>query len=596
MNNYVAPLRDIRFALFDVIGAEALYQKLGIANAQRETMDAVLDEAAKFTQSVLSPLGPVGDEIGCVLDKATGKVTTPPGFKQAYAQFVDAGWNGLTAPEAMGGQDMPESLGAAAKEMIDAANLSWGNYPLLSHGATEALKHHGQDWQKEVFLRPIIAGQWTGTMCLTEPHCGSDLGLLKTRAEPQADGTYAITGTKIFITGGEHDLTDNIIHLVLARLPDAPPGVKGISLFIVPKVKVARDGSVGERNGVTCASIEHKMGIHGSVTCVLNFDGAQAYPIGDLNKGLNAMFTMMNTARLAVGLQGLGLTDRAYQNALRYSRERLQGRSLTGAKNPDKPADPLIVHPDIRRMLLTCKSLAEGGRMLALHATTLVDILQRSTDADEKKAADELLGFLTPIVKGMLTEWSNECTYHAMQCFGGAGYIHESGMDQLARDARITTIYEGTTQIQALDLLGRKIMQLQGAGMRRFLAMIQSFCEANASDQVLTEFVLPLAEVTKQWGELTIEIGRKAMANADEIGAASVDYLFYSGYVALAYWWARAVATANAGDYPEDFKTMKRETARFYYARILPRIHTHAATMRSGAANLQSLDAALFDS
>jgi len=596
MNNYVAPLRDIRFALFDVIGAEALYQKLGIANAQRETMDAVLDEAAKFTQSVLSPLGPVGDEIGCVLDKATGKVTTPPGFKQAYAQFVDAGWNGLTAPEAMGGQDMPESLGAAAKEMIDAANLSWGNYPLLSHGATEALKHHGQDWQKEVFLRPIIAGQWTGTMCLTEPHCGSDLGLLKTRAEPQADGTYAITGTKIFITGGEHDLTDNIIHLVLARLPDAPPGVKGISLFIVPKVKVARDGSVGERNGVTCASIEHKMGIHGSVTCVLNFDGAQAYPIGDLNKGLNAMFTMMNTARLAVGLQGLGLTDRAYQNALRYSRERLQGRSLTGAKNPDKPADPLIVHPDIRRMLLTCKSLAEGGRMLALHATTLVDILQRSADADEKKAADELLGFLTPIVKGMLTEWSNECTYHAMQCFGGAGYIHESGMDQLARDARITTIYEGTTQIQALDLLGRKIMQLQGAGMRRFLAMIQSFCEANASDQVLTEFVLPLAEVTKQWGELTIEIGRKAMANADEIGAASVDYLFYSGYVALAYWWARAVATANAGDYPEDFKTMKRETARFYYARILPRIHTHAATMRSGASNLQSLDAALFDS
>jgi alkylation response protein AidB-like acyl-CoA dehydrogenase len=596
MNSYVAPLRDIRFALFDVIGAEALYQKLGIANAQRETMDAVLEEAAKFTQGVLAPLSSVGDEVGCVHDKATGAVTTPPGFRAAYAQFVEAGWNGLTAPEAMGGQDMPESLGAAAKEMIDASNLSWGNYPLLSHGATEALKHHGQDWQKEVFLRPIIAGEWTGTMCLTESHCGSDLGLLKTRAEPQADGTYSITGTKIFITGGEHDFTDNIIHLVLARLPDAPPGVKGISLFIVPKVRVARDGTVGERNGVRCSSIEHKMGIHGSVTCVLNFDGAQGYAIGELNKGLVAMFTMMNTARLAVGLQGLGLIDRAYQNALRYSRERLQGRSLSGVKNPDKPADPLIVHSDIRRMLLTCKSLAEGGRMLALHAATQVDILQRSTDADDKKAADELLGFLTPIVKGMLTEWSNECTYHALQCFGGAGYIHESGMDQLARDARITTIYEGTTQIQALDLLGRKIMQLQGAGMRRFLAMIQSFCEAHAADEALTEFVLPLAEVTKQWGELTIEIGRKAMGNADEVGAASVDYLFYSGYVALAYWWARAVATANAGAYPEDFKTMKRETARFYYARILPRIHTHAATMRSGAANLQSLDAALFDS
>jgi len=596
MNSYLAPLRDIRFALFDVIGAEALYQKLGIVNAQREIMDAVLDEAAKFTQNVLAPLSAVGDEIGCVHDKTSGAVTTPPGFKEAYAKFVEAGWNGLTAPEAMGGQDLPESLGAAAKEMIDAANLSWGNYPLLSHGATEALKNHGEAWQKEVFLRPIIAGQWTGTMCLTEAHCGSDLGLLKTRAERQADGTYSITGTKIFITGGEHDFTDNIIHLVLARLPDAPPGVKGISLFIVPKIRVARDGTVGARNNVMCGSIEHKMGIHGSVTCVLNFDGAQGYSIGELNKGLVAMFTMMNTARLAVGLQGLGLIDRAYQNALRYTRERLQGRSLSGVKNPDKPADPLIVHADIRRMLLTCKSLAEGSRMLALHAATQVDILHRSQDAEEKKAADELLGFLTPIVKGMLTEWSVECTNHAMQCFGGHGYINESGMEQIARDARITTIYEGTTQIQALDLLGRKIMQLQGSGMRRFLAMIQSFCEANAQDEALTEFVLPLAEVTKQWGELTIEIGRKAMGNADEVGAASVDYLFYSGYVALAYWWARAVATAHAGSYPDDYKTMKRETARFYFARILPRIHTHAATMRSGAANLQSLDAALFDS
>jgi alkylation response protein AidB-like acyl-CoA dehydrogenase len=596
MDSYKAPLRDIKFALFDVIGAQALYQQLGIVNAQREIMDAVLEEAAKFTQGVLAPLNSVGDEIGCRHDKATGAVTTPPGFKEAYAQFVSAGWNGLTAPEAMGGQDLPESLGAAAKEMIDAANLSWGNYPLLSHGATEALKHHGEDWQKEVFLRPIVSGEWTGTMCLTEAHCGSDLGLLKTRAEPQADGSYTISGTKIFITGGEHDFTSNIVHLVLARLPDAPAGVKGISLFIVPKFQVARDGTVGARNAVKCGSIEEKMGIHGSATCVMNFDGAQGYLIGEANKGLTAMFTMMNTARLAVGLQGLGLTDRAYQNALRYSRERLQGRSLNGMSNPDKPADPLIVHPDIRRMLLTCKSLAEGGRMLALHAATQVDILQRSGDAEEKKAADELLGFLTPIVKGMLTEWSIECTNHALQCFGGHGYISESGMDQLARDARITTIYEGTTQIQALDLLGRKILHLQGAGMRRFLAMIQSFCEANSTDEALTEFVLPLAEVTKQWGLLTMEVGKKAMNNGDEIGAASVDYLFYSGYVSLAYWWARAVATANAGAYPEDFKTMKRETARFYFARILPRIHTHAATMRSGARNLQSLDAALFDS
>lgn len=596
MNNYTAPQRDMKFALYDVLESEKLFAKLGIANADRELMDAVLEEAAKFTQNVLAPLNAVGDEVGCVHDKNTGAVTTPPGFKEAYAQFVDGGWSGLTAPEAMGGQDLPESLGAVVKEMIDAANLAWGNYPLLSHGATEALKHHGEDWQKEAFLKPIIEGRWTGTMCLTEPHCGSDLGLLKTSAKPNADGTYSITGTKIFITGGEHDFTSNIIHLVLARLPDAPAGTKGISLFIVPKNKVARDGSMGEKNALSCGSIEHKMGIHGSVTCVMNFDGAEAYLIGQANKGLNAMFTMMNTARLAVGLQGLGLIDRAFQNALAYSRDRLQMRSLSGAKFPEKPADPIIVHPDIRRMLLTCKALAEGGRVMALHAALQVDILERSKNDEERKEADELLSFLTPIVKGLLTEWANECTYHALQCFGGHGYVREWGMEQLARDARITTIYEGTTGIQALDLLGRKIMQQQGAGMRRFLAMIQQFCEANATKPELTEFVLPLAEVTKHWGELTMEIGKKAMSNADEVGAASYDYLYYSGYVVLAYWWARSVATANDSSHNEDFKTMKRETARFYFARILPRIHTHAAAMRSSSTTTQALNAELFDS
>jgi alkylation response protein AidB-like acyl-CoA dehydrogenase len=596
MNRYTAPVRDMKFALYDVIEADKLYAKLGIEHAQRDLLDAVMDEAAKFTQTVLAPLNGVGDEVGCVHDKATGAVTTPPGFKEAYAQFVDGGWAGITAPEAMGGQDLPESFGAALKEMIDAANLSWGNYPLLSHGATEALKHHGEAWQQDVFLKKIIAGEWTGTMCLTEPHCGSDLGLLKTRAEPQEDGSYKVSGTKIFITGGEHDFTSNIIHLVLARLPDAPPGVKGISLFIVPKVKVARDGTMGDRNAVWCGSIEHKMGIHGSVTCVMNFDGAQGYLIGQPNKGLNAMFTMMNTARLAVGLQGLALIDRAFQNALDYSRDRLQGRSLSGAKFPDKPADPLIVHPDIRRMLLTCKALAEGGRMLALHAATLVDVLERSKDEAERKEADVLLGFLTPIVKGLLTEWGNECTYHAMQCFGGHGYVREWGMEQLARDARITTIYEGTTGIQALDLLGRKTMQLQGAGLQQFLKMIQAFCTEHAADTSLTEFILPLAEIAKQWGELTMEVGKKSMANADEVGAASVDYLFYSGYVALAFWWAKAVAAADAGTHPADFRTMKRETARFYFARILPRTQSHAAAMRSGSGNLLALDAALFDS
>jgi alkylation response protein AidB-like acyl-CoA dehydrogenase len=596
MNTYTAPLRDMKFALFDVLKSEELYQQLGIANAQRDVMDAVLEEGARFTQSVLAPLNAIGDKQGCSFDKNTGEVKTPPGFKEAYAQFVEGGWSGLTASEAMGGQDLPESLAAVFKEMIDAANLSWGNYPLLSHGATEALKHHGEDWQKEVFLKAIVEGRWTGTMCLTEPHCGSDLGLLKTRAEPNSDGTYAITGTKIFITGGEHDFTDNIVHLVLARLPDAPAGVKGISLFIVPKMKVARDGAVGERNAVRCGSIEHKMGIHGSVTCVMNFDGAQGYLIGQANKGLNAMFTMMNTARLAVGLQGLGLIDRAYQNALKYSRDRLQMRSLSGPKFPDKPADPLIVHPDIRRMLLTCKALAEGGRLMALHAVQQVDILERTKDEATRKQADDLVSFLTPITKGMLTEWANECSYHALQCFGGHGYIAEWGMEQIARDARITTIYEGTTGIQALDLLGRKILQQQGAGMRIFLGLVQKFIEQNASNAALAEFIAPLAEHTKRWADNTLSIGRKAAADPEQIGAASYDYLAYSSYVVLAYWWAQSVAVADAGNYPAEFKNAKRETARFYFQRILPRVFTHMAAIESGTAALMGLPAEQFDS
>jgi alkylation response protein AidB-like acyl-CoA dehydrogenase len=596
MNTYKAPLRDMSFALFDVLEAEALYAKLGIEAAQRDVLDAALEEAAKFNENVLAPLNAVGDREGCTYDKATGAVKTPAGFKEAYAQFVEGGWPGVTAPEAMGGMGLPESIGAVMKEMIDAANLSWGNYPLLSHGATEALKHHGEDWQQEVFLKPIVEGRWTGTMCLTEPHCGSDLGLLKTRAEPTADGKYAITGTKIFITGGEHDFTDNIVHLVLARLPDAPAGTKGISMFIVPKMKVARDGTVGERNAVRCGSIEHKMGIHGSVTCVMNFDGAEGYLIGQPNKGLAAMFTMMNTARLAVGIQGLGLIDRAFQNALRYSRERLQMRALSGAKEPSKPADPIIVHADIRRMLLTSKALAEGGRLLAYHAATLVDLMERTTDEAERKQADELLSFLTPIVKACLTEWSVECTYHSLQCFGGHGYVAEWGMEQLARDARITTIYEGTTQIQALDLLGRKIMQQQGVGLRQFLGMVQQFCEQNLGNAAVAEFIGPLATLAKEYADTTMAIGRKAAGNPEEIGAASVDYLFYSGYVALAYWWARSVAAAEAGDHPADFKTAKRETARFYFQRILPRTRLHKAGIEAGPASLLALDAALFDS
>jgi alkylation response protein AidB-like acyl-CoA dehydrogenase len=582
---YAAPLADIRFALYDVLDVETLFKRLpGHETATRDVVDAVLDEAAKFTEQVLAPLNQSGDQEGCHFDAATASVTTPKGFKKAYEQYVENGWSGLTASAEFGGQDMPQVLGAAVKEMLDSANLAWSNFPLLSHGATEALLRHGEDWQREAFLKPIVAGRWTGTMCLTEPHCGTDLGLLKTKAEPNADGTHRISGTKIFITAGEHDLTENIVHLVLARLPDAPSGVKGISLFIVPKFKVGRDGRIGERNALACGAIEHKMGIKGSSTCTMNFDGAEGWLIGQPNKGLNAMFTMMNTARLAVGMQGLALTERAYQNSLAYARERLQMRSLSGAKFPEKPADPLIVHPDIRRMLLTQKALAEGCRLLALYAYTREDIAKRSADAAERERADAIVSFLTPIVKGLLTETAIECTYHALQIFGGHGYIVEHGMEQFARDARITTLYEGTTQIQALDLLGRKVLQLQGAGLKHFLLEISAFCEKHAGDAALGEFIGPLAVATKGWSDLTVETAKRAVANPEEMGAAAFDYLFYSGYVALAYFWAQSVVAAAA--LAPAFRDSKLQTARFYFSRILPRIHTHAAAIRAGAGSL----------
>jgi alkylation response protein AidB-like acyl-CoA dehydrogenase len=529
-----------------------------------------------------------------VLDKAMASVTTPKGFKDAYAKYVDGGWSTLTTPEKFGGQELPETIGAIVKEMIDAANVSWGNFPMLSHGSVEALKAHGEAWQQEAFLKPITDGRWTGTMCLTEPHCGTDLGLLKTRAEPNPDGSYRITGTKIFITAGEHDLTENIVHLVLARLPDAPAGVKGISLFIVPKFKVGKDGAIGERNSLAVGSIEHKMGIKASVTCVMNFDAAEGWLIGAPNKGLNAMFTMMNTARLAVGVQGLGLIERAYQNALAYARDRLQMRALTGPKFPDKPADPLIVHPDVRRMLLTQKSFAEGCRVLALYAYMQHDISTHSPDEAERKRGEELVSFLTPIVKGLLTELAQESTYDAVQIFGGHGYIAETGVEQYSRDARITTLYEGTTQIQANDLLGRKILQLQGAGLKHFLGEISAFCQASTSNTALGEFIAPLAIVTREWSDLTQEVAKRAQANPDEIGAAAVDYLFYSGYVALAYFWARSVAAADASKQSADFKDAKRHTARFYFTRILPRIHAHGAAIRAGADTLMAMPESQF--
>ncbi|HBN53050.1 MAG TPA: acyl-CoA dehydrogenase [Stenotrophomonas sp.] len=594
MSNYKAPVTDLRFVLHDVLKAESLFAAMGLEDASADVIDAVLEEAGRFSASVLAPLNAVGDEAGCTLDKATGEVTTAPGFREAYAQFVEGGWTGLTAAPEFGGQGMPETLGMALSEMVSSANLAWSLFPMLSHGAVEALKHYGQDWQKEAFLKPLVAGHWTGTMCLTEPHAGTDLGLIKTRAEPNADGSHSITGTKIFITAGEHDLSENIIHLVLAKLPDAPPGPKGISLFVTPKYKVGRDGAMGERNALRCGALEHKMGIHGSSTCVMNFDGAQGYLVGQPHKGLQAMFVMMNSARLGVGIQGLAQSERAWQGALAYARERLQSRAPGGAQLPDKPADPIIAQPDVRRMLLSIKSLTEGGRLLAAHAYTQLDAAQNAGDAQARADAETLVSFLTPIVKACLTEWSIECTYNAQQCFGGHGYIAEHGMEQLARDARITTLYEGTTGIQALDLIGRKTAVSQGAGLKLFLAEIEAFIAANAGNPAVAEFLPVLGAKAQEWGKLTMNVLQRAAANPDELGAASWDYLFYSGYVALAYWWARAVAATQSSSHTDDFKQAKLETARFYYARILPRTLAHAGSMESGAEPLMAMDATRF--
>ena len=591
MSRYTAPLREMRFVLFDVLRAEQEFARLsGDEPASRELVDAILEEGARFTEQVLAPLNQTGDEQGCRFDG--GAVHTPEGFRAAYQQFVAGGWNGLTAPEQFGGQHLPELVGAAVKEMIDSANLSWGTYPLLSHGATEALKQVGEAWQQEAFLKPIVEGRWTGTMCLTEPHCGSDLGLLKTRAEPNADGSFRISGTKIFITAGEHDLTENIVHLVLARLPDAPPGVRGISLFLVPKFKVDRQGQIGAQNALACGSIEHKMGIRGSATCVMNFDAAEGWLIGQPNRGLAAMFLMMNTARLAVGLQGLGLMERAWQNGLDYARDRLQGRALTGPKRADKPADPLIVHPDIRRMLLTQKALIEAGRALVYYTILQVDRAERSKDPELRQSADQLLGFLTPIVKAGLTELAVECCYHAQQIYGGHGYIREWGMEQLARDARITTLYEGTTGIQAMDLIGRKVLQLEGAGLKTFLAEIASFVDREKDQADRGSWARVLARHVTEWGEISQHIGRQAASNPDEVGAAAHDYLFYSVYVSLAYFSLRLCAAADLQD--ADFAAAKRAHTRFYFERILPRAAAHAAALRSGAGNLMDLSESAF--
>jgi alkylation response protein AidB-like acyl-CoA dehydrogenase len=593
MPSYRAPQRDIQFVMHEVLAMSDHYKTLqGNEDIDVQTIDAILEEASKFAENVLAPINASGDEQGCTWDD--GHVTTPAGFKEAYARYVEGGWPSISHSPSVGGQGLPESLGTMINELSGTSNWSWSMYPGLSHGAMNTIETHGTDAQKTLYLLPLVEGRWTGTMCLTESHCGTDLGLLRTKAEPQADGSYAITGTKIFISAGEHDMVDNIVHIVLARLPGAPEGTKGISLFIVPKVNVNPDGSLGERNQVKCGSLENKMGIHGNATCVMNFDGAKGYLIGPANKGLSCMFTFMNIARIGTAVQGLCSAEGAFQGALEYSKERLQMRSLAGPVEPEKPADPIIVHPDVRRMLLTAKAFAEGGRMLVYYLSQLNDTVTHNGTTDEAKEAEVLLSLLTPIAKAFMTETGLESANLGMQCFGGHGYIREYGMEQIVRDARISTIYEGTTGIQALDLLGRKVLMTQGQSLKAFTKKIHLFCKAEAGNEVMAEFIEPLMALNKEWGDLTMKVGMAALKDRNEVGAASVDYLMYSGYVTQAYLFARAAKVSQdalakgAGDI--DFYQAKLFTAQFFFSRLLPRTQAHATTMLAGAGTLQGLD------
>ncbi|MCH4900097.1 acyl-CoA dehydrogenase C-terminal domain-containing protein [Pseudomonas sp. B707] len=596
MPEYKAPLRDMRFLIDHVFDFHTQYAALGAHDASPDMINAILEEGAKFCENVLAPLNRSGDEEGCHFDN--GVVTTPTGFKQAFAQYVEGGWHGLAADPAYGGQGLPSSLGLVISEMVASSNTSWGMYPGLTHGAMSAIHAHGTEEQKNTYLRKLTAGQWTGTMCLTEAHCGTDLGIIKTRAVPQADGSYAVTGSKIFISAGEHDMSDNIIHLVLAKLPDAPAGTKGISLFIVPKFLPDASGEAGERNGVSCGSIEHKMGIKASATCVLNFDDAKGFLIGEPNKGLNCMFTMMNHARLGTGMQGLCLGEASFQGAIKYANDRLQMRALTGAKAPDKPADPIIVHPDVRRMLLTMKAFNEGNRALTYFTAQMLDVAHLSADAEARQEAEDLLAFLTPICKAFMTDTGLEVTNHGMQVFGGHGFIREWGMEQLVRDCRIAPIYEGTNGIQALDLLGRKVLGSQGKLLRNFTKIVHKFCAANAGHAQLGEFVAQLDGLNQQWGDLTMKVGMAAMKNPDEVGAASSDYLMYSGYIVLGYLWLRMALVAQAqlesGEGDGDFCQGKLATCEFYFKRLLPRTAAHRSAIEAGSDCLMKLPAQLF--
>ena len=585
--SYKAPLRDIRFLTNEVFNYPEHYKTLKSGeNADPETVDMMLESFADYCSNVLMPLYQSGDAEGCHFDK--GVVTTPKGFKEAYDMFVEAGYQAIPFPEEFGGLNMPMSVNLIKSEMMGTANWAFAMYPGLSVGCMNTIMQYGTPEQKATYMPALVEGRWSGTMCLTEPQCGTDLGQVKTKAIPQDDGTYKISGTKIFISSGEHDLTENIVHIVLARLPDAPEGTKGISLFIVPKFLVTENGDIGERNPVNCGSIEHKMGIKASATAVLNFDNATGYLIGEPNKGLKAMFTFMNTARLGTGMQGLAHMELAFQNSLPYAKERRSMRTLSGTKEPNQVADAIIHHADVARMLLTQKAFSEGGRSMIYHASRYADKMFEAAmlgDDAEFHKWDDKLGFYTPILKGFLTELSIECAKHGMQIYGGHGYIKEWGMEQIARDARISTLYEGTTGVQALDLLGRKVLiQSKGKVLLDYTANIMKWCSEYALDKGMRKFVWELTKYCAEWNTLTTRIMLTARKDREIVSAASDDYLMYSGYVIMGYHWARMAAVAydklkNGGSETKEFYEAKIKTAEFYFEKLLPRASGHSESM-----------------
>ena len=595
MPTYNPPLRDMQFVLHEVFKVvDDLKQIPKHADIDADTINAVLEEGGKFAAEVTFPINISGDSEGCTIDQATHAVTTPKGFKEAYAKYVEGGWAALGCSPEYGGQGLPYVVNSQFYEMLNSANQAWTMYPGLTHGAYAALETHGTDEQKHTYLHKMTSGEWTGSMCLTEAHCGTDLGLMRTKAEPQADGTYKITGNKIFISAGEHDMSSNIIHLVLARLPDAPPGIKGISLFIVPKFLVNQDGSVGARNGIYCGGIEHKMGIKASATCQMVLDNAVGTMVGLPNKGMNGMFVMMNAARLGVGNQSLGLTEVAYQNALAYAKDRIQMRSLTGVKAKDKPADPIIVHPDVRKMLLTAKAYAEGGRALQTYCSMLLEKEHNHPDEKVRKDAGEMLAMLTPIAKAFLTDNGHIATSTCMQVFGGHGFIKEWGMEQYVRDNRINMIYEGTNTIQSLDLLGRKILGNNGATLKKFGKIIGALVEEEGVNEKMAEFITPIAVLGEQMTKFTTEIGFKGFQNPDEVGAAAVDYLRVAGHLVFGYFFARMAQVALreiAAGNTDQFYLAKLQTARFYFAKLFPETATLMRTARSGSKVLMDTDA-----